>query len=162
MSKIDEQNAQQEMGFFDHIEALRWHILRSVIAVFIFGIIAFLNKKILFDVLIFGPTRSDFPTNKAFCWLGENVPIFSGLCMQNIKYNFINTDLAGQFMMHIQTSALAGFVIAFPYIFWEFWKFIKPALHEQELKSANAIVFFTSILFGLGPKLKGTAIAVPG
>jgi sec-independent protein translocase protein TatC len=150
MSKIDDAHSQEEMGFFDHIDVLRWHILRSVIAVLVFGIVAFVNKSFIFDFLIFGPTRPDFPTNRAFCWLGRELPFLSGLCMESLKYNFINTDLSGQFMLHIQTSAIAGFVFAFPYIFWEFWRFIKPALHERELKNANFIVFFTSILFLLG------------
>lgn len=140
----------KEMNFFDHIEELRWHIMRSVIAVVIFMIIAFLNKSFIFDYLIFGPTRPDFPTNRFFCYLGEQIPMLQGLCMEGISYKFINTDLAGQFMLHIKTSALVGFVAAFPYIFWEFWKFIKPALYEQEIRKTRGIVFFTSILFVLG------------
>lgn len=138
------------MGFFDHVEELRSHIMRSVVAIVIMTIVAFLNKKIIFDYLIFGPTRADFPTNVFFCEIGEKFPLLKGLCMANLNYKFINTDLAGQFMLHLKTSAIVGFIASFPYIFWEFWRFIKPALYEQEIKHTKGIVFFTSILFVLG------------
>jgi sec-independent protein translocase protein TatC len=144
------KKGQDEMGFFDHIEELRWHIMRSVIAVMVLTIVAFLNKRFIFDYLIFGPTRADFPTNVFFCELGNQFDFLKGLCMEGLKYKFINTDLAGQFMLHIKTSALIGFIAAFPYIFWEFWRFIKPALYEQEIKHTQGIVFFTSILFVIG------------
>lgn len=141
---------KEEMSFFDHVDELRAHIVRALIAVVICTVIAFLNKSFIFDFLIFGPTRPDFPTNKFFCWMGQQMPLFKGLCMENVEYHFINTDLAGQFMLHIKTSALAGFVFAFPYIFWEFWRFVKPALYEQEIRYTQGIVFFTSILFVIG------------
>lgn len=141
---------ENEMSFFDHVEELRGHIIRSFIVVIVLMIIAFLNKKFIFDYLIFGPTKSDFPTNRFFCYLAEHVSIFSNLCMDGVEYKFINTDLAGQFMLHLKTSAMAGMVFAFPYIFWEFWRFVKPALYEQEIKNTKGIVFFTSILFVIG------------
>jgi sec-independent protein translocase protein TatC len=144
------QPEKKEMSFFDHVDDLRGHIVRSLIAVVVCTIVAFVNKSFIFDFLIFGPTRPDFPTNKFFCWIGEQLPLFEGLCMKDLQYHFINTDLAGQFMLHIKTSALAGFVFAFPYIFWEFWRFVKPALYEQEIRYTQGIVFFTSILFVIG------------
>ena len=138
------------MSFIDHLEELRWHLLRSVLAVMLLSIGAFLNKRLVFDFFIFGPTRSDFPTNRAFCWIGEQLPMLSGLCVDEIQYKFINTDLAGQFMLHIKTSFIVGFIIAFPYIFWEFWRFIKPALYKNEVDSTQGIVFLTSLLFVFG------------
>jgi len=144
------KSEQTEMGFFDHIEELRSHIMRSVIAILIMMIVAFLNKKFIFDYLIFGPTRADFPTNIFFCELGERISFLKGLCMSSLEYKFINTDLAGQFMLHIKTSAIVGFIAAFPYVFWEFWRFIKPALYEQEINNTRGIVFATSILFVIG------------
>lgn len=145
-----EEESDKEMSFIDHLEALRWHLIRSVIAVLVFAIIAFLNKKFIFDFLIFGPTRPDFPTNKFFCYIGKNVPFLSGLCMEGLQYRFINTDLAGQFMLHLKVSAITGFIVAFPYIFWEIWQFIKPALYKNELHYTRGVVFFTSILFVIG------------
>lgn len=147
---IFEDDSHKEMSFIDHLESLRWHLIRALGAIFLGAIIAFFNKAILFDFLLFGPTRADFPTNKFLCYLSNTFPFLSGLCMKTLKYNFINTDLAGQFMLHIKMSAMAGFILAFPYVFWEIWRFIKPALYNNELKYTRGIVFFTSILFVIG------------
>jgi len=146
---ILEDSSEKEMSFIDHIEELRWHLLRSAAAIFVFTIAAFLNKRIIFDYVLFGPTRDDFPTNRFFCWLSEKVP-FIDMCSENLDYKFINTDLAGQFMLHIKMSFVMGFVLAFPYVFWEFWRFIRPALYSNEIRSTQGIVFLTSILFVLG------------
>ncbi|MCO5233103.1 MAG: twin-arginine translocase subunit TatC [Chitinophagales bacterium] len=141
--------SENGMSFLDHLEELRWHIIRSVIVIFIFTVVAFLNKRIIFDYILFGPTRPDFPTNIFFCWISERVP-FLNMCSANLEYHFINTDLAGQFMMHIKMSFIVGFVVAFPFVFWEFWRFIKPALYKNEVQSTKGIVFFSSVLFVLG------------
>ena len=140
---------EREMSFIDHLEELRWHIIRSIIAIIICALIAFLNKKIIFDDILFGPTRNDFPTNIFFCWLSKKLP-FLQMCSQNLNYHFINTDLAGQFMLHLKMAFTLGFVLAFPYVFWEFWRFIRPALYSNEIQTTRGIVFFSSILFVLG------------
>lgn len=145
-----EDSSEKEMSFVDHLETLRWHLIRSVVAIMIGTIIAFLNKSLIFDYFIFGPTRADFPTNRFFCWLGEQSPLLAGICMGDIHYKFINTDLAGQFMLHLMVSFIGGFIVAFPYIFWEIWRFIKPALYSNEVKYTNSIVFVTSFLFVFG------------
>jgi sec-independent protein translocase protein TatC len=147
---IYEDTTEKEMSFIDHLEELRWHILRSVLSVLVLSVVAFLNKRLIFDFFIFGPTRSDFPTNRLFCWLGEQFVFLKGLCVDQIEYVFINTDLAGQFFLHIKTSFIVGFILAFPYIFWEFWRFVKPALYTNEVQSTRGVVFLTSILFVLG------------
>lgn len=150
MAKITDSNEKKEMGFFDHIEALRWHIMRSAIAVVAGALIAFTQKKFMFDYLLFGPTRADFPTNKLFCWLDAHSTFFQGLCIQDAKFVFINTDITGQFMLHLQMAMYVGGVAAFPYIFWELWRFVKPALHEREIRNTRGIVFITSLLFTFG------------
>lgn len=150
MANILDSNNNKEMGFFDHIEALRWHIMRSVGVIAIFTVVAFTQKKLMFDYLLFGPTRADFPTNKLFCWLEANVPFLSGLCIKDAKFTFINTDIVGQFMLHIQMAMYVGGVMAFPYIFFELWRFVKPALHEREIRNTRGIVFVTSLLFTIG------------
>jgi sec-independent protein translocase protein TatC len=150
MAKITDSNEKKEMGFFDHIEALRWHIMRSAIAVVLFSFIAFLQKKFIFDYLLFGPSRADFPTNKFFCWLENNYSFIQGLCIKDAKFTFINTDIMGQFMLHIQMSLYVGGIVAFPYIFWEIWRFVKPALHEREIRNTQGVVLVTSLLFSIG------------
>ena len=150
MGKINDSTQKKEMGFFDHVEALRWHIMRSAIAVVAFSFIAFTQKKFIFDFLLFGPTRADFPTNRLFCWLDAQATYFQGLCIKDAKFIFINTDITGQFMLHIQMSLYVGAIAAFPYIFWEVWRFVKPALHEREIRNTRGIVFITSLLFTIG------------
>ncbi|MFN8260722.1 MAG: twin-arginine translocase subunit TatC [Chitinophagales bacterium] len=150
MGNINESNEKNEMGFFDHIEALRWHIMRSAIAIVAGALIAFTQKKFIFDYLLFGPTRADFPTNKLFCWMETQSTFFQGLCIQDAKFTFINTDITGQFMLHLQMAMYVGAIGAFPYVFWELWRFVKPALHEREIRNTRGIVFITSLLFTFG------------
>lgn len=150
MGNINESNEKNEMGFFDHIEALRWHIMRSAIAIVAVALIAFTQKKFIFDYLLFGPTRADFPTNKLFCWMETQSTFFQGLCIQDAKFTFINTDITGQFMLHLQMAMYVGAIGAFPYVFWELWRFVKPALHEREIRNTRGIVFITSLLFTFG------------
>ncbi|HNE50116.1 MAG TPA: twin-arginine translocase subunit TatC [Chitinophagales bacterium] len=150
MGNINESHEKREMGFFDHIEALRWHIMRSAIVVVICAVVAFTQKKFIFDDLLFGPTRPDFPTNHFFCWLDAHSAIFGGLCIQGAKFTFINTDITGQFMLHLQMAMYVGIIAAFPYIFWELWRFVKPALKEREIRNTRGIVLVTSFLFTVG------------
>ncbi len=138
-----------EMSFIDHIEELRWHIVRSLIALIISGIVVWFNIEWVFQHIILGPATSDFISYRALCKLGHLMHV-NALCLGEVKLKFQNTELSGQFMMSFSVSFMLGFIVAFPYIFWEFWKFIKPALKEEELKYARGIVFWSSILFFTG------------
>lgn len=137
------------MSFIDHIEDLRWHIIRSLIAIIAGGIVLFINSTWVFDKIVLGPAQPDFLSYKVLCKLGELINA-SSLCMEEINLSFQNTALSGQFMMSFSVSFMLGFIIAFPYVFWEFWRFIKPALSERELKNARGIVFWSSFLFFVG------------
>jgi sec-independent protein translocase protein TatC len=138
-----------EMSFLDHLEELRWHIIRAVASALIFAIIAFIFKRILFDVIILGPTKPEFFTNKTLCLIAMkfNMP---SLCINSEPLNLQNINMAGQFSMHIWISFITGLIIAFPYIFWEFWRFVKPALYPNEVKHSRGAIFFASILFSIG------------
>lgn len=148
------------MSFLQHLEELRWHLVRSAAAVFIFAILAFFNKEIIFDKLILAPKNSDFPTYRFLCRLGEKFNLGDAICIKDLSFNLINIDLSGQFSTHMMVSLYAGIIIAFPYVIWELWRFIKPGLHASERKYANGIVFFTSILFFMGV-LFGYYLIVP-
>lgn len=137
-----------EMHFLDHLEALRWHLVRSAAAVVILAIVAFLNPEILFDKIILGPKNPDFPTYRLLCWLAENSGV--DFCIREIPFNLINIDISGQFTTHLYISFMAGFVMAFPYFIWEIWRFIKPALTENEVRNSSGIVLATSLLFLCG------------
>ncbi len=138
-----------EMTFLEHVEVLRWHLIRSIVAIFIFAVAAFIFRDIIFDFVILAPKRADFPTNRLLCALGNKIGT-DVLCINSQSFQIINIKLAGQLMTHITVSFIAGFLIAFPWVFYEFWKFIKPALHIKEKKHSRGAVFFTSILFTTG------------
>lgn len=137
------------MNFLDHVEELRWHIIRSFIAVVIAAIFAFINIEWIFDKIILGPAHDNFISYKWFCDLGKFFHIQS-FCLDKVNMSFQNTAVAGQFMMSMSVSLMVGFIISFPYILWEFWKFIKPALKPSERKYARGIVFWCSLLFFVG------------
>lgn len=133
-----------EMSFLEHLEALRWHIIRSVAAIFIVGIAVFAAKNFVFDTVILGPVDRDFPTYGWFCSLGES------LCFYPSDLQIITRDISEQFMVHIRVSIWLGLIVAFPYVFWEFWRFIRPGLYDKEKKAARGVVFICSALFLTG------------
>ena len=142
--------ADKEMSFLDHLEILRWHLIRSAIAVLFFAIISFIFKDIVFDSILLGPQSPNFPTYKALCAISQYLGLGDALCLKESPFSLMNISMSGQFSTHIRTSIFGGFIIAFPYVFWEFWRFVSPGLHTNENKMARGIVFFSSVLFLLG------------
>ena len=147
------------MSFLDHLEELRWHIIRAAIAVVAFTTIAFLNKNFLFHTLILGPSRPDFWTYQMFCrvahYFGSTEP-----CENQINFIIQNREMSGQISLHISAAFIAGLCLTFPYLFWELWRFIKPGLYPHERKNSRGAVFFVSLLFALG-LVFGYFIAAP-
>jgi sec-independent protein translocase protein TatC len=142
--------AGAEMSFLDHLEALRMHLMRSAIAVVLLAAAAFLNKSILFDQIILAPKSTDFWTYRFLCDLSKFMNLQEALCITDIPFTLINIDMSGQFTTHILISVIAGVVIAFPYIVWEFWKFIEPALSPKEKQYSRGLIVAVSFLFFLG------------
>lgn len=138
-----------EMSFFDHLEELRWHIIRSFVAVLVLAVVAFIEQKFIFEQIIFKPKSPDFWTNRMFAKVGEFFGT-SGAGTEQKGLEIINITVAGQFSMSMWTAIVAGIIGASPIIFWEFWRFIKPALYENEKRVATGAVFYTTILFLLG------------
>jgi sec-independent protein translocase protein TatC len=143
------KNGEKEMSFLQHLEELRWHIVRSVAAIVIMAIVAFIFKDILFNKIILAPRNPEFFTNRVLCHLGDllNTTL---LCINTKPFNLININMSGQFSTHVTVSVIAGIVLAFPFIIWEFWKFFKPALLSNEKKYAGISVLAASIMFFLG------------
>lgn len=139
----------KDMTFLEHLEELRWHLLRAFTAILIIAVAAFIFHEIVFDKIILAPKHPDFLTNRLLCRLGEIVQI-DKLCINTKPFQLISIKMAGQFTMHITTSIFAGIILGFPYLFYEFWKFIKPALYEKEAKHTRGAVFTSSLLFLLG------------
>lgn len=140
---------QSEMSFLDHVEELRWHLVRSTGVVFLFAIVAFLMKNIIFNVVLFAPKSADFITYRFFCKVSRFFGT-EGLCIEDLPFTFQSLAMAEQFSIHIWTSITVGFILAFPYIIWEFWKFMSPGLYEKERKGAKAFIIISSFLFFIG------------
>ncbi len=140
---------EKDMSFLDHVEELRWHLVRSSAAIFIFGIIAFLMKDFIFNKVIFAPKDPNFITYRLFCRASRFFGT-EGLCIDELPFTFQSLEMGEQFSVHIWISITVGFIMAFPFIIWEFWKFIRPGLYEKERKGAVAFIIVSSFLFFVG------------
>jgi sec-independent protein translocase protein TatC len=143
-----------------HLEALRWHLVRAAAAILFFSVLFFINKEFLFDDIIFAPRNPDFWTYRALCDFSHWLHLGEALCISIQEIKIINTDLSGQFTMHMWAALVAGLVLGFPYLAWEMWRFIKPALYDKEIKNTRGVVLAVSILFVVGV-LFGYYIIVP-
>lgn len=139
----------KDMSFLDHLEELRWHIIRSTIAVLLVAVVAFLAKDIIFDQIIFGPKRGNFVSYELFCSISQS---FGGnaFCFEELPFRVQSRTVSGQFSAHLWTSILAGFIISFPYVIYEFWKFISPGLYSNERKYSRGFLITSSLLFFIG------------
>ena len=142
--------ASQNMSFLDHLEVLRWHIIRIIIAVSISGLVAFLFKEFIFDTIIFGPKQINFPTYRLLCKVANFFGVDSEFCGGELPFTIQSRTMSGQFSAHLWTSIWAGFVVAFPYVIFEIWRFISPGLHPNERRHARGFIFGASLLFFLG------------
>jgi len=140
---------KNEMSFLNHLEVLRWTLVRSALAVFAGGIIAFIMKDFIFNSILLAPKDPSFVTYRFLCSVSQSFGT-NGLCIDEIPFIVQSRTMAGQFSAHIWTSIVFGFIAAFPFIVWEVWKFIKPALYDTEKKNARSFIIITSFLFFLG------------
>ncbi len=135
---------EKEMSFLDHLEELRWHLVRSLVAVLFFAILTFVFKRFVFDNIILAPKNASFITYQFFCGLSELT------CFYPPEFTIMPRELGEQFFTHLKVSIWLGIVISFPYLFWEMWRFVKPGLYPNEKKAARGMVFICSFLFLLG------------
>lgn len=139
-----------DMSFLDHLEELRWLLVRSSIAIIVGGCVAFAFSDFIFDEIIFAPKDGDFITYRFFCDLANRYDLDKSFCIKQLPFEIQSRTMDGQFSTDIWTSITAGFILAFPFILWQFWKFISPALYEKERKYAVVFIITTSLLFFLG------------
>ncbi len=158
---------ETQMTFLEHLEELRWHLIRSAAAIMILAIIAFLSKGFVFDSVVFAPMQEQFITFKVLCLLSHKLHLLIPalvsddlICIGKAIPGLQNISMAGQFATHIMVSIITGFIIAFPYVFWEMWRFIQPALKRNEQKQTKGVVLSSSFLFIIGA-LFGYFIIVP-
>lgn len=138
------------MSFIDHLEALRGHIIRSLLVWLVFAIVIFIYVDWVFDFIIYGPARSDFVSYIALCDFGHSLGIGEALCMPPIDIQLQGNTISGPFMSAISIAMTGALIIAFPYLFWELWRFIKPALSEKELRSSRGSILWVSLCFLTG------------
>jgi sec-independent protein translocase protein TatC len=155
-----EKKNLNEMSFLDHLEELRWLLVRSTIAVIIMAFLTYFISDYLFDTIIFGPTRPTFITYTFFCDLSHALGFADSICITEMPFIIQNTEMEGQVNMFVWMCLLAGFILSFPYILFEIWKFISPALYEKERKNAKIFIFISSLLFFLGV-LFGYYVVIP-
>lgn len=139
-----------EMSFIDHLEVLRWHIVRAAIALVIGAILVFVFIDWIFDNIIYAPARESFVTYSALCNLGHKLHLGNSLCMPPVKIPLLINTVSGSFSSALNISFMGGLIIAFPYLFWELWRFIKPALSAKELKSSRGSIGWVSLCFFTG------------
>jgi len=153
MFKKKGKKGEKEMSFLEHLEELRWHIIKSVLAIFFFMVIAFIFKSFIFDHIILAPKNPAFITNRLLCRLGELLNT-TALCINSKPLNLINITMSGQLTTHFAVAMVAGLILAFPIVLWQFWQFFKPALKPNEARYAQgtvlaaSLLFFTGVLFG--------------
>ena len=149
----DPEIRSDELTFGEHLEALRPHLLRGAGAMLLLAVAALGCKRWLIDGLLFGPMRPDFPTNRLLAWLGA-LSGTGGLAPQPEALTLVNTTVAGQFNLHLSVSFAAAFAVGFPYLLWELWRFVRPALTERERRACRRFVgwvsagFFAGLAFG--------------
>lgn len=139
-----------EMSFIDHLEVLRWHIVRSAIALLVAAIAIFIFIDWIFDNIIYAPARESFITYSALCNLSHTLHLGDALCMPPVKIPLLINTIGGSFTSAINIAFMGGLIIAFPYLFWEVWRFIKPALSPKELKYSRGSIFWVSLCFFTG------------
>ena len=144
-----EKKASEDLNFWEHIDVFRKYLIRSVLALVAFSIGAFFMKRFIFDVIILGPKNSNFITYRVLCDLGERLNI-SGLCSNDLHINLINLEVGGQFKIHLLISFIAGLIVAIPFLLYQLWLFIKPALYDHEVKYSRITVFYILLLFIIG------------
>jgi sec-independent protein translocase protein TatC len=143
------KSLESEMSFFEHLQALRSHLVRAAIAIAVFTSVAFYFNQFIVDTVIFGPKHTDFWTYRMMCKVGTLLHM-EGWCITKLGFSTISTEMGGQFNLTINSCIMTGIIFGFPYLLWELWRFIKPALHEKEKKAASGFVFYASSLFLIG------------
>ncbi|MDT0552249.1 MAG: twin arginine-targeting protein translocase TatC [Bacteroidetes bacterium MedPE-SWsnd-G1] len=142
--------SSNEMSFLDHLEQLRWHLIRATLAIFIVAIVIFTFAEIVYDQFLFAHLDGDFPTYTLLCQGAQYIGIESDFCNMDLTNNMQSLGPTKQLMNLIWTSLILGLIVSFPYVLWEMWRFISPGLHKKEQKKSRMFMFYASVLFFIG------------
>lgn len=140
----------KEMTFWDHLEDFRWTLIRSLGVLIIFAIIGFAFMPYLYDKVVMAPTRSDFFLYQYICKISSVISILPDFCNKDFHVDIINIKLASQFFRHMTTSFWLALILTFPYLVFEVWRFISPALYQEEKKSMRWVFVFGTVMFFIG------------
>ena len=159
---------EKEMSFLDHLEELRWHIIRALIGIVVAGILLFLFREFYFNRVLLGALNDDFPGYQFLCWAADFIGAKDVLCFIAPDIKIITMGFAEEFIASIKYAFLGGFILAFPWVFYQMWTFIKPGLYENEQKATRGVIFVCSLLFFIGvafgyfiiPPLQSTSWAI--
>ncbi|HVN58991.1 MAG TPA: twin-arginine translocase subunit TatC [Bacteroidales bacterium] len=144
------KNKEGEMSFLQHLEELRWHLIRSFLSICILSIVAFFFKNFIFDTIILAPKNPDFLTNRFLCNLGHKYLHSDVICLNSKPFQLISIQMSGQITTHITVALVTGLILSAPYILYEFWKFFAPALYPNEKKYVQGAVLWSTFLFLVG------------
>lgn len=142
----NEQIPEGEMSFWDHLEILRWALFRVVCAFFLFLCLTLWAMPRVFDRFILGPTTSDFFVYRLLPQITHGLISFD----EGFHVEIINIQVASQFMTHINTSMAFAAILAFPYLIYELWRYIRPALYDHEIRHVRGAFFGGTFMFYLG------------
>ncbi len=148
--KRRKNNNGDEMSFVEHLDVFRGHILRSVIAIVLGAVVVGVYNDFFVKKVLMGPTHADFPTYSWLCRMSNYLGLGDALCMEEVGIKMQSTTVSGQFSMFFTVLIVGGLVIAFPYVFWEFWSFVKPGLTKKESSKTQGVIFWVSLMFFLG------------
>ena len=143
-------NKRSEMSFIEHLEALRGHLFKSAVAIALGAIVMVVYNNFIVKKILLGPTHGDFPTYSALCRLSKFLKLGDKLCLSQVSIKMQSTVLGGQFGVYFNIILIGGFILAFPYVFWQFWKFAKPALSKKDIHNTRGVIFWVSLLFFMG------------
>jgi sec-independent protein translocase protein TatC len=144
------ERKEGEMSFLGHIEALRWHLVRAVIVIIILAGVAFCYPELVFTKILIGPSKPNFITYQFLCDCSHSWGLGESLCFKIFDYDFQFVGLMDAFTTHMWISIVAGLIAGFPYLLWELWRFISPALQPKEIRAARGFIFYASVLFLTG------------
>lgn len=148
---LDQEKIEdKEMSFFDHLDALRKHLVRSAYAIVVLSIVGFFYSDFIFHQVILGPLRNDFISYKAICALSHKLYNNDQFCVGNLDVPLINLEMAGQIMMTFKLAFMTGIILSMPFLVWQIWLFLKPALSAKERSKTRGFVFYTVFLFACG------------
>lgn len=153
MSELDDDYIKQgdQMSFLGHLEELRWRLVRSAVAIVVVAVVIFIFTEPIVKNVFMQMMEPEFPTYRFLCRLGQLIGLGDGMCIDTIQISSIQSlEVTGQFNTNMYMALIGGVIVAFPFIFWQLWGFVKPALKERELKVSKGVIFWASLLFFLG------------